>query len=99
LIAEVVNRKYEFHDLDLSSMVISARHAVSIDEQRESFSPTLWQNFEDLNASLGFAPTDGAAPYQQKWFPGVHGSVGGVDSRTASAEAAGTHHTVTRQNG
>jgi uncharacterized protein (DUF2235 family) len=77
LIAEVVNRKYEFHDLDLSSMVISARHAVSIDEQRESFSPTLWQNFEDLNASLGFAPTDGAAPYQQKWFPGVHGSVGG----------------------
>jgi hypothetical protein len=56
---------------------VAARHAVAIDEQRDSFSPTLWQNFEDLNASLGFASTDHAAPYQQKWFTGVHGSVGG----------------------
>jgi nucleoid-associated protein YgaU len=39
--------------------------------------PTLWPNFSDLNASLGVKPFAPHAPYQQKWFPGDHGSVGG----------------------
>ena len=30
-----------------------------------------------MNASLGYAPASADAPYQQKWFPGHHGSVGG----------------------
>jgi uncharacterized protein (DUF2235 family) len=76
-IAAWINRQYQFHDLKLSPMAVSARHAVAIDESRRSFAPTLWNNFEALNASLGFAADDPAAPYQQKWFPGVHGSVGG----------------------
>jgi uncharacterized protein (DUF2235 family) len=75
--AKWADRKFQFHDLDLTDMVVSARHAVAIDEQRMNFEPTLWQNFESLNHSLGFAPTNESAPYQQKWFPGVHGSVGG----------------------
>lgn len=71
------NRKYQFHRSGLSSVVVSARHAVAVDERRNSFAPTLWDNLDDLNGSLGFELDDPNAPYQQRWFPGDHGSVGG----------------------
>lgn len=77
IFAKYANRNEQYFDLDLSSMVVSARHAVSIDEDRVTFSPTLWPNFEALNDSLGFTSAASDAPYQQKWFPGNHGSVGG----------------------
>lgn len=77
IFAKYANRNEQYFDLELTSMVVSARHAVSIDEERKTFAPTLWPNFEALNASLGFASTASDAPYQQKWFPGNHGSVGG----------------------
>ena len=77
IFAKYANKDEQYFDTDLTSMVVSARHAVSIDEQRKTFAPTLWPNFEALNASVGFASTATDAPYQQKWFPGNHGSVGG----------------------
>lgn len=61
---------YEFHDAKLSSTVHAARHAVAVDEARRSFEPTLWDNLVKLNQG-------GGALYQQAWFPGEHGSVGG----------------------
>ena len=64
--------KYEFHDAALSSTVKSARHAVAVDERKLSFKPTLWDNIDELNEGYG----DGTN-YQQVWFPGDHGSVGG----------------------
>lgn len=69
--ARLLNRKYRFHDTDLSSSVLSARHAVAIDEERRSFVPTLWTNLEKLRAKN----PDGE--YLQQWFSGTHGSVGG----------------------
>jgi uncharacterized protein (DUF2235 family) len=77
IFAKYANRDERYFDLELTSMVVRARHAVSIDEQRKTFAPTLWPNFVALNASLGFASAASDAPYQQKWFPGNHGSVGG----------------------
>jgi uncharacterized protein (DUF2235 family)/phage tail protein X len=75
--AKWADKDEQYFDYDLSAMVVSGRHAVSIDEQRTTFAPTLWPNFEALNTSLGFAAVAADAPYQQKWFPGDHGSVGG----------------------
>ena len=75
--AKYANRGEQYFDSDLSPLVVSARHAVAIDEDRTTFAPTLWPNFQDLNAGLGYAPAAANAPYQQKWFPGHHGSVGG----------------------
>lgn len=75
--AKYANKDEQYFDSDLSPLVVSARHAVAIDEDRTTFAPTLWPNFEDLNASLGYPPAAPDAPYQQKWFPGHHGSVGG----------------------
>jgi uncharacterized protein (DUF2235 family) len=63
--------KYQFHDTDLSSTVRAARHAVATDEDRLSFTPALWKNLDILNAGSG------GNSYQQLWFPGDHGSVGG----------------------
>ena len=71
LTAPLFNGRYKFHDTDLSSSVLSARHAVAVDERRKMFPPTLWENLGRLNDGR-----DGM-PYQQLWFPGDHGSVGG----------------------
>ena len=53
-----------FFDAELGSNVRVARHAVSIDEQRADFTPTLW------------GPKEGA-DVEQVWFAGVHADVGG----------------------
>lgn len=73
-----MNKRYEFHDVKLGAHVKSARHACAIDEARFAFPPTLWTNIDDLNAPFaarGVAPLD--LPYQQRWFPGTHGDIGG----------------------
>lgn len=72
-----LNRKLRFHDTNLSSFVEAGRHAVAIDERRALFPVTQWSNLTELNAARGFEPDDLQAPYQERWFPGDHGSVGG----------------------
>ncbi len=58
--------KYQFHDTALSKTVKFAYHALSIDERRAPFEPTLW---------LG-KPKPGQT-VEQAWFCGVHSDVGG----------------------
>lgn len=72
-----LNKRFGFHDVKLTSKVQSARHALAIDERRKLFRPTVWNNVADLNSKKDISPYSSEAPYQQKWFPGVHGSVGG----------------------
>lgn len=72
-----LNRDYDFHDPSLDSFVEQARHAVAIDERRRLFPPVLFGDLVDLNRDAGFDPADPKAPYQERWFPGDHGSVGG----------------------
>jgi uncharacterized protein (DUF2235 family) len=62
------NRRFKFHNTDLSTSVDSAYHAMAIDEQRRQFKPTLWNQQND-------APKDQVI--QQVWFPGVHSDIGG----------------------
>jgi uncharacterized protein (DUF2235 family) len=70
----------QFHDLELSSMVESARHAIAIDERRSLYPVVPFTNFDALNARRS---ANGPPPYQQLWFPGNHGSVGGGGNRIA----------------
>jgi len=83
-----VNRSLRFHDVSLSALARSARHAVAIDERNRDFSPTLWDNLADLNRQRGADPSASDAPYQQVWFPGVHGAVGGGGDRRGLANIA-----------
>lgn len=78
----------EFHDHHLYATVEAARHAVAIDERREKFGVTLWDNIDQLNTARGKHIAHPDRPYQQQWFPGDHGSVGGGgDIRGLSDEA------------
>jgi uncharacterized protein (DUF2235 family) len=57
-------REFLFHDTEPSKIIQHARHAVSIDENRMDFEPTLWSQKPGLDL-------------QQVWFAGVHSDVGG----------------------
>ena len=65
------NRKIldcRFHDVQLSSYVDYAYHAVAIDEHRKPFLPTLWeqQKGNDVHQVM-----------EQMWYTGAHRDVGG----------------------
>ena len=69
--------KHRFHDTDLGPAVENARHAVALDEYRQSFLPTLWQVPEGWEGTL-----------KQVWFPGAHGDVGGGYSQCGLSDGA-----------
>ena len=81
-------RKYQFHDLRLSSFVESARHAVALDERRVTFDATLWENIDQLNMDRKVSVDADDAPYQQRFFPGTHGGVGGGGDRRGLSDNA-----------
>ncbi|MFD1139474.1 DUF2235 domain-containing protein [Larkinella insperata] len=58
---------YRFLNADLNPKVKAAYHAISIDENRRSFMPTLWNE-----TSLGSGQT-----VKQVWFAGIHSNIGG----------------------
>jgi len=62
--------KYGFLDTTLNPCVQKAYHAISIDERRAQFAPTLWTD-------AAGNPRSNDAEVQQVWFPGVHCDVGG----------------------
>lgn len=92
LFANLFNRQYRFHDTNLSSSVLAARHAVAIDERRRTFEPALWSNLDTLNCRAeerrGKAKSPEDEPFQQLWFPGDHSSVGGGGTVEGLARAA-----------
>lgn len=59
---------HKFHSFDLSDSVEFARHALSIDEERKTFLPTLWNKLGDDQQKDRL---------KQVWFCGVHTDVGG----------------------
>lgn len=83
-----LNREHRFHDATLDDFVENARHAVAIDERRTLFPSVPLGTVSELNRVRGYTDEDVKAPYQERWFPGVHGSVGGGgDIRGLSDEA------------
>jgi hypothetical protein len=66
---------YTFHDTTLSASILTARHAVAMDERRASFQPTLWTKIKGRDV-------------KQLWFPGVHSDVGGGYVETGLSDGA-----------
>lgn len=56
-----------FEERTLSKRVEKACHALSIDDERHTFHPVLWDESEE----------GAAGRIEQVWFPGVHSDVGG----------------------
>jgi hypothetical protein len=70
LFSDFDQAKYGFLDTTLSACVQNAYHAVSLDERRAPFMPTLWSNPDG-------SPRANDGQVTQVWFPGVHCDVGG----------------------
>jgi len=60
----LIKDKHLFYDRKLGSNIKIARHALSLDEKRKDFEPTLWEPREGTNL-------------KQVWFAGCHSDVGG----------------------
>lgn len=58
--------KHKFHDVQISSIIENAFHAIGVDEKRKPFKATLWDSKQIKNNNM-----------EQRWFPGVHANVGG----------------------
>ena len=59
-------KEYCFYDTALSNCVEYAFQALSLDERRYAFQPTLWEKLEGNTTTL-----------RQVWFPGAHSNIGG----------------------
>ena len=64
---QLINKRWSFHDMTLSSWVDNAFQALAIDERRKPFQPSIWDQS---------AKADGQT-LEQVWFAGVHSNVGG----------------------
>jgi uncharacterized protein (DUF2235 family) len=81
--------KYRFHDVQLSSIIDSAYHALAIDERRWPFRPSLWElNAGHQQKNAGDIANGRLPSYEQKWFPGVHSNVGGGYADTGLSDCA-----------
>jgi len=69
--------KYGFLDTSLHPNVLNAYHALSIDEKRSEFPPTLWTS----------QPAPGQT-VEQAWFSGVHSDVGGGEPSDGSGKTS-----------
>jgi len=63
----LINRRWQFHNVDLSTTVDAAFQALAIDERRRPFAPAIWSQ----------QPDAGQQRLEQVWFTGVHSDVGG----------------------
>lgn len=60
--------QYKFSDYKLGEGVERACHALSIDDERHTFHPYMWDEIDERKESNRI---------EQVWFPGVHANVGG----------------------
>ncbi len=74
-IGNLLNKRHEFHDVELSGCVTRGYHALAIDERRRSFQPSIWKRF-DKDGKQIFEPKEGQT-IKQVWFAGYHSDVGG----------------------
>lgn len=65
--------RYDFHDLELSSLVENAYQALAQDEDRRAFWPILWKTNPNRENT------------EQRWFPGQHSDVGGGSENIAAS--------------
>jgi uncharacterized protein (DUF2235 family) len=72
------NRRWSFHNTELSSWVRAAFHALAIDEGRSAFRPTLWHQQPGADK--------GGQELKQVWFSGVHCDVGGGYKETGLSD-------------
>lgn len=72
--------RYSFRNYHVPGNVLNARHACATDESRLGFPVLLWDSLHEDNQRVGRADA-----YQQRWFVGTHGDIGGGEGSKLSA--------------
>jgi len=75
IIWDILIYPIRFPDHELTSKVRRACHAVSIDDERHTFHPVMWDEASE-KARVEQGKVE-ASRIEQVWFPGVHADVGG----------------------
>ena len=65
---------HDFYDVELNNSIENAYHAISIDDERQTFHPLVWDE-TNFNGHV-----------EQVWFAGVHSNVGGGYPRTGLSD-------------
>ena len=76
-VVSLINRRWTFHDTELSSWVDGAFQAIAIDERRRPFEPTLWHQQSGAGTTQEL---------KQVWFAGTHGDIGGGNEDTGLSD-------------
>jgi len=76
----MINDRWKFHDVQLSTIVDNAFQALAVDEHRKPFTPAIWQQQP--------AATQAGQRLEQVWFAGVHSDVGGGYPETGLSDIA-----------
>jgi uncharacterized protein (DUF2235 family) len=76
LVNSIPQLKYDFYDFNLNNSIENAYHALSIDDERTTFHPLVW-NEKNYTGNV-----------EQVWFAGVHSNVGGGYPRTGLSDVA-----------
>lgn len=69
--------KHQFHDVELSRFVRNGFHAISIDERRKAFAPSIWANKVKAGQRV-----------EQVWFAGAHTDIGGGNRSSGLSDIA-----------
>ncbi len=70
-------RLWKFRDQKLGKHVHNAYHALSLDDERKTFHPLVWEH-DNSPPSKECSPSNGEQQHiEQVWFAGVHSNVGG----------------------
>lgn len=72
--------RIQFEDMTLNDNVAYARHAIAIDEDRASFNRVPWGG----KSSRREHDEDGVNTFEQIWFAGNHGDIGGIFAENES---------------
>jgi hypothetical protein len=78
-----IRQHHQFHDVNLSDVVLCARQALAIDERRVKFEPCLWEADEEQRRV-----DEETERVQQLWFEGAHSDVGGGYAETGLSDTA-----------
>ncbi|KAI9793031.1 MAG: hypothetical protein M1833_000852 [Piccolia ochrophora] len=71
-------KDYSFHDVKLGKHMENAFHALALNEHRDPYTPTLWENPKSSKVTT--------VNYEQCWFVGDHAGVGGGWDDTGTAD-------------
>lgn len=66
-LVNLINRRWQFHDTELSPDIDAAYQALAIDERRGPFRPAIWTHSGDADGQV----------CEQVWFAGAHSDIGG----------------------